>query len=58
MSYLVPPTPTKAGAPAATDDISKGYAVGAILENTSVDPHAIYVCVDNSLDAAIWTLVA
>jgi len=39
-------------APAATDDISKGYLIGSIWIDTVTD--LAYICEDNSFGAAVW----
>lgn len=52
-----PISSTKAGAPAVTDDLSKGYDVGSLIVNTSPTPRTIYLCMDASLGAAVWILV-
>lgn len=54
MSYTLPPSVTKAGAPTVNDDITKGYVIGASIIDTSVSPRAIYFCVNNSSGAAVW----
>lgn len=57
MSYINPPTLTKAGVPSSTDDISKGYSIGTILINTSTNPDSTYICTDNTLNTAVWVLI-
>lgn len=56
MSYS-PRAMTKAGAPAVTDDSSKGYTVGSLLVNTSSTPRSVYVCTNPAAGAAVWVLL-
>lgn len=55
MSYALPPQATKAGAPVATDDASKGYVIGSAIIDTSVSPRQVYICTNATTGAATWT---
>lgn len=48
---------TKAGAPAVTDDLSKGYDVASLIVNTSVTPRTTYVCTNAAVGVAVWLLL-
>lgn len=39
--------------PGASDDSTQGYTVNSWWYNT-VDPYALWICVDNTAGAAIW----
>ena len=56
MSYIPFPATQKAGAPSASDDVSKGFVVGSLLVDTSVSPRTVYECADNTASAAIWLI--
>ena len=58
MSYATLPATTKASAPTATDDASKGYVRGSIIIDTSTNPDTAHVCIDNALGAAVWQAIA
>lgn len=57
MSFALPPSVTKSGAPTVNDDASAGFVVGASLVDTSVSPRTIYFCTDATIGAAVWKLV-
>ncbi len=46
---------SKAGAPVATDDVTKGYKVGHRLQD-STNLSDIYVCISNTTGSAVWRL--
>lgn len=54
MSYTLPPSVLKAGAPTSTDDASKGFVVGSSIIDTSVSPRAMYFCTNSTIGSAIW----
>jgi hypothetical protein len=54
MAYTTFPATTRAGAPSATDDSSKGFVRGSIIVDTTTNPDAPYVCVDSTVGAAVW----
>ena len=54
MSYTLPPSVTKAGAPTANDDSTKGYVIGSSIIDTSVSPRAVYFCTNPASGAAVW----
>lgn len=54
MAYITFPSTTRSGAPGVTDDSSKGFVRGSIVVDTSATPDAPYICVDNTLGAAVW----
>ena len=54
MSFALPPSVTKTGAPAVTDDASKGFVVGSSIVDTSASPRALYFCTDTTIGAAVW----
>jgi hypothetical protein len=54
VSYALPPQSTKAGAPGATDDSSKGFVLGSVIVDTSVSPRVAYVCTNAAVGAATW----
>lgn len=54
MSYVLPPQATKAGAPTASDDNTKGYVVGSAIVDTSVSPRTVYICTNAATGAAAW----
>ena len=54
MSYTLPPQATKAGAPAASDDNTKGYVVGSAIIDTSANPRTVYICTNAATGAAVW----
>lgn len=56
MSYAQVPAVTRAGAPGATDDSSKGFVIGSMWINTSAAPREVYVCTNASTGAAVWAL--
>lgn len=43
-----------AAAPTANHDSGAGYLVGDWWIDTSTDPDTVYICVDNTNDAAVW----
>lgn len=49
---------SSASTPAATNDISQGYAVGNTWLYTGVTPNVVYVCVSNVLNTAVWVPLA
>ena len=57
MSFALPPSVTKAGAPGVTDDASAGFVVGSSVVDTSASPRTIYFCTDATIGAAVWKLV-
>jgi len=54
MAYKLPPQSTKAGAPVATDDSTKGYVLGSVIVNTAVSPREAYYCTNPAAGAATW----
>lgn len=54
MSFKLPAQATKAGAPVATDDASKGYVVGSAIIDTSTTPRQVFICTDATVGAATW----
>ena len=54
MSYTLPPQATKAGAPNANDDNTKGYVIGSAIIDTSVSPRQVYICTNAATGAAAW----
>lgn len=54
MSYTVSPQVTRAGAPGATDDATKGFAVGSMWVDTTPNPDVLYICTANTASAATW----
>ena len=58
MSYTLPPSVTKAGAPTSSDDSTKGYVVGSSIINTSASPRAVYFCTNPAAGAAVWAVAS
>lgn len=54
MSYTTFPSKTNAGAPAATDDSSKGFVVGSQWVDTTAIPDDVYICSNATVGAATW----
>jgi hypothetical protein len=54
MAYLTIPASTRTSVPGTQDDASKGFSRGAIVVNTATTPDTAYVCIDNTLGAAVW----
>lgn len=54
MSFKLPAQATKAGAPTAADDATKGFVVGSALIDTSVSPRQVYICTSAAAGAATW----
>ena len=54
MSFKVNPQVTKASAPAATDDSSKGFVVGSMWVDTTATPDELYICSSSAVGAATW----
>lgn len=54
MSYALPPQATKAGAPNANDDNTKGYVIGSAIIDTSATPRTVYICTNAATGAATW----
>lgn len=55
MSFITVPAVVNSGAPGATDDVTKGFAVGDLWVDSSVSPRVAYTCTNNSTGAATWT---
>jgi len=58
MAYATLPATARASAPGATDDSSKGFVRGSVIVDTSTTPDTAYICVDNTVGAAVWQSVA
>ena len=56
MSYTLPPSVTKAGAPTVNDDSTKGYVVGSSIIDTTASPRAVYFCTNPASGAAVWAI--
>lgn len=54
MSYKVSPQVTRAGAPTAADDSSRGFVIGSMWVDTTPTPDALYICTSNAFGAATW----
>lgn len=54
MSYTTFPSVSRATAPVATDDNTKGFVVGSQWVDTSAAPRKVYLCTDASTGAAVW----
>lgn len=54
MAYLVPPQISAARQPTVNDDLASGFVVGSTFSDTSVTPPAVYVCLDDTVGAALW----
>lgn len=54
MSFRLNPQVTRAAAPGAADDSSKGFVVGSAWVNTSTAPDDLYICSSSAVGAATW----
>ena len=54
MAYLTIPAATRTNAPGSQDDATKGFSRGAIVVNTATNPDTAYICIDNTIGAAVW----
>jgi hypothetical protein len=54
MSYTLPPSVTKAGAPTSSDDSTQGYVAGSSIIDTSVSPRVVYFCTNPAAGSAVW----
>lgn len=54
MSYTVAPQVTRAGAPTAADDSTRGFVIGSMWVDTTPAPDVLYVCTSNAVGAATW----
>lgn len=58
MSYKLNPQVTRAGAPGATDDASKGFVIGSAWVDTTPTPDVLYICTSATTGAATWVQVS
>jgi hypothetical protein len=56
MSYALPPQVVRAGAPTVTDDSAAGFVVGSEIVDSSTTPRTLYVCLDATPGAAVWSV--
>ena len=56
MSYTLPPSVIKAGAPTVNDDATKGYVIGSSIIDTSVSPRVVYFCTNPAAGSAVWAV--
>jgi hypothetical protein len=56
MSYALPPQVVRAGAPTVTDDSAAGFVVGSEIVDSSTTPRTMYVCLDATAGAAVWSV--
>lgn len=56
MSYALPPQVVRAGAPTVTDDSAAGFVVGSEIIDSSTTPRTLYVCLDATVGAAVWSV--
>lgn len=54
MAYVTLPASTRTGVPGTSDDSTKGFYRGSIIVDTSTNPDTAYVCIDNTVGAAVW----
>lgn len=54
MSYTTFPSVSRAAAPVATDDNTKGFVIGSQWVDTSAAPRKVYVCTDASTGSSVW----
>lgn len=55
MSFITVPAVVNSSAPGASDDVTKGFAVGDLWVDSSVTPRVAYTCTNNDEGVATWT---
>lgn len=58
MAFTVSPQTTRAGAPGASDDSTKGFVVGSMWVDTTPSPDVLYICTSAAAGAATWITTA